>query len=107
MYLAVVIDLFSRRIVGWSMKTSIDRSLVIDAVEMACWQRRPQPGKTIFHSDRGSVYASDDYRVVLEKYDLTASMSRCANRRRSVVDHEGQERFNHDSCMGLLAHSAS
>jgi len=79
LYLAVVIDLFSRRIVGWSMKTTIDRSLVIDAVEMACWQRRPERGKTIFHSDRGSVYASEDYREVLAKYGLTASMSRRAN----------------------------
>ena len=79
LYLAAVIDLFSHRIVGWSMKTTIDRSLVIDAVEMACWRRRPQPGKTIFHSDRGSVYASDDFGKVLEKYDLTALMSRRAN----------------------------
>lgn len=79
LYLAVVIDLFSRRIVGWSMKTTIDRTLVIDALEMACQQRRPQRGKTIFHSDRGSVYASDDYRDVLNKYGLTASMSRRAN----------------------------
>ena len=79
LYLAVVIDLFSRRIVGWSMKTTIDRTLVVDALEMACWQRRPQRGKTIFHSDRGSVYASDAYRNVLKKYGLTASMSRRAN----------------------------
>jgi transposase InsO family protein len=79
LYLAVVIDLFSRRIVGWSMKTTIDRTLVIDAVEMACLQRRPEAGKTIFHSDRGSVYASDDYRQVLDLYGLRPSMSRRAN----------------------------
>ena len=79
LYLAVVIDLFSRRIVGWSMKTTIDRSLVIDAVEMACLQRRPETGKAIFHSDRGSQYASEDYRDVLELYGLTPSMSRRAN----------------------------
>ena len=79
LYLAVVIDLFSRRIVGWSMKTTIDRSLVIDALEMACLQRRPEAGKAIFHSDRGSQYASDDYREVMKMYGLIASMSRRAN----------------------------
>ena len=79
LYLAVVIDLFSRRIVGWSMKTTIDRSLVIDALEMACLQRRPEAGKAIFHSDRGSQYASDDYREVMKMYGLIASMSRKAN----------------------------
>lgn len=79
LYLAVVIDLFSRRVVGWSMKQTMDRTLVIDALEMACLQRRPEAGKTIFHSDRGSQYASDDYRKVLELYGLTASMSRRAN----------------------------
>jgi len=79
LYLAVVIDLFSRRIVGWSMRSSIDRSLVIDALEMACLQRRPQAGKAIFHSDRGSQYASEDYRNVLKLYGLMPSMSRKAN----------------------------
>ncbi len=79
LYLAVVIDLFSRRIVGWSMKTTIDRSLVIDALEMACFERRPEAGKTLFHSDRGSQYASEDYGEVMKIYGLTASMSRKAN----------------------------
>jgi putative transposase len=79
LYLAVVIDLFSRRIVGWSMKSSIDRSLVIDALEMACLQRRPQAGKAIFHSDRGSQYASEDYRNMMKLYGLTPSMSRKGN----------------------------
>lgn len=79
LYLAVVIDLFSRRIVGWSMKTTIDRTLVIDALEMACLQRRPEAGKAIFHSDRGSVYASQDFGNVMKMYGLTPSMSRRAN----------------------------
>jgi putative transposase len=79
LYLAVVIDLFSRRIVGWSMKTTIDRSLVIDALEMACLLRRPEAGKAIFHSDRGSQYASEDFREVMKMYGLIASMSRRAN----------------------------
>ena len=78
-YLAVVIDLFSRRIVGWSMKTTVERSLVIDALEMACLGRSPEAGRAIFHSDRGSQYASDDFREVLKRYGLIASMSRKAN----------------------------
>jgi transposase InsO family protein len=72
-------DLFSRRIVGWSMKTTIERSLVIDALEMACLERRPEAGKTIFHSDRGSQYASQDYAEVMKMYGLIGSMSRKAN----------------------------
>jgi putative transposase len=80
LYLAVAINLFSRRIVGWSMKTKIDRRLLIDALEMACLQRRPDAGKAIFHSDRGSQYASDDFREVMKMYGLTASMSRRDNR---------------------------
>ena len=79
LYLAVVIDLFSRRIVGWSMKQTVDRTLVIDALEMACLQRRPVAGQTIFHSDRGSQYASEDYGEVMKMYGLMASMSRKAN----------------------------
>ena len=82
LYLAVVIDLFSRRSprrLGWSMKTTIDRSLAIDALEMACLGRRPEAGKAIFHSDRGSQYASDDFREVMKMYGLIASMSRKAN----------------------------
>jgi transposase InsO family protein len=79
LYLAVVIDLFSRRIVGWSMQAHMERSLVIDALEMACLQRRPEVGKAIFHSDRGSQYASEDFRKVMKLYGLTQSMSRRAN----------------------------
>jgi putative transposase len=79
LYLAVVIDLFSRRIVGWSMHPHMQRSLVIDALEMACLQRRPQKGALIFHSDRGSQYASDDFREVLKEYGITPSMSRKGN----------------------------
>ncbi len=85
LYLAVVIDLFSRRIVGWSMKTSINRSLVIDALEIACLQRRPQAGKAIFHSDRGSQYAWDNFHEVMKMYGLIASMSRRANCRDNAV----------------------
>ena len=79
LFLAVVIDLFSRKVVGWSMRPDMHRSLVIDALEMGLFQRRPQRGELIFHSDRGSQYASEDFRQVLEKHGLQASMSRKGN----------------------------
>ena len=77
LFLAVVIDLFSRKVVGWSMRPDMQRSLVIDALEMA-WFRR-NPGKLaglIFHSDRGSQYASDDFSAVLKEHGIRPSMSR-------------------------------
>ena len=79
LFVAVVIDLFSRKVVGWSMRPDMHRSLVIDALEMGMFQRRPRKGELIFHSDRGSQYASDDYRQVLEKHGMRASMSRKGN----------------------------
>ena len=79
LFLAVVIDLFSRKVVGWSMRPDMHRSLVIDALEMGLFQRRPQKGQLIFHSDRGSQYASDDFRAVLDKHSVHPSMSRKGN----------------------------
>lgn len=60
LYLAVVIDLFSRKVVGWSMGSRMKASLVCDALKMAPWQRKPEPG-LIVHSDRGTQYASHEY----------------------------------------------
>jgi putative transposase len=74
LYLAVVMDLYSRRIVGWSMSQWISRHLVIDALNMALNQRRPQ-GELIHHSDRGSQYTSDDFRELLEEQGIECSMS--------------------------------
>jgi putative transposase len=79
LFLAVVIDLFSRKVVGWSLHPDMDRSLVIDALEMGIFQRCPSKGQMIFHSDRGSQYASDDFRAVLERHGIRASMSRKGN----------------------------
>jgi putative transposase len=79
LFLAVVIDLFSRKVVGWSMRPDMHRSLVIDALEMGLFQRRPPKGKMIFHSDRGSQYASDDFRKVLDQHGVQPSMSRKGN----------------------------
>jgi putative transposase len=80
LFLAVVIDLFSRRIVGWSMQPDMRRSLVIDALEMAWLRRSPdRRAGMIFHSDRGSVYASEDFNKVLKECAITPAMSRKGN----------------------------
>jgi len=75
LYLAVVIDLCSRKVVGWSMGSRMKAQLVCDAMEMAIWQRRPQAG-LIHHSDRGSQYASKAFKRLLKKHDFKGSMSR-------------------------------
>jgi putative transposase len=78
LYLAVVMDLFSRRIVGWSMSRWINRHLVIDALNMAIGARRPG-ADLIHHSDRGSQYTSDDFRDELLKHGIECSMSARGN----------------------------
>lgn len=77
-YLAVVMDLYTRMIVGWSMGARMTRELVIDALRMAYFRRRPKPG-LIHHSDRGSQYCSADYQALLAGYGMIVSMSRKAN----------------------------
>jgi transposase InsO family protein len=75
LYLAVMLDLFSRRVVGWSMRDSLDRQLCLDALEMAVAARQPMPG-LVHHTDRGAQYASAEYRQALVSGGLLASMSR-------------------------------
>jgi len=75
LYLAVVIDLFSRKVVGWSIGSRMKARLVTDALRMALWQRRPKAGLVV-HSDRGSQYASKAYRQLLKAYGFVGSMSR-------------------------------
>ncbi len=75
LYLAVVMDLFSRKIVGWSMSSRMKASLVCDALNMAIWQRKPLSG-LIVHSDRGSQYASKEYRELLKMHYYVGSMSK-------------------------------
>ena len=77
LYLAVVMDLFSRKIVGWSTRPTIHRGLVLDAVMMAVKRRRPKG--TIIHSDQGCQYGSDDWRRFCRKNRLEPSMSRRGN----------------------------
>jgi transposase InsO family protein len=78
LYLAIVLDLFNREIVGWSIKPRMTADIVTDALTMAWFRRKPGPG-AIFHSDRGSQYASQAMRAKLAKYGMTASMSRKGN----------------------------
>lgn len=78
LYLAVVIDLFSRAVVGWSMSERMTRALVMDAFTLAVKRRNPPPG-LIHHSDRGSQYASGDFQSLLAKHRARCSMSRKGN----------------------------
>jgi putative transposase len=78
LYLAVVIDLYSRKVVGWSMSSRMKAQLVCDALKMAIWQRRPKAG-LIHHSDRGSQYAGKAFRKLLKAHDIKGSMSRKGN----------------------------
>lgn len=78
-YLAVVIDAFSRRVVGWAMADHLRASLAIDALTMALAERQPPWGSLIHHSDRGVQYACGDYTKILEAHGITASMSRVGN----------------------------
>lgn len=88
MYLAVVIDLASRRVVGWAISKRMKKQLVIDALRSAFTTRRPPKG-LMFHSDRGSQYASDDFRKLLTRYGMIQSMSRKGN----CWDNAVAERF--------------
>jgi len=78
LYLAAVMDLYSRRIVGWAISDSLHRQLVIDALQMAIATRQPSPG-LLHHSDRGSQYASADYQALLTQFQMIGSMSRKGN----------------------------
>ncbi|MDA0155890.1 IS3 family transposase [Vibrio sp. Makdt] len=78
LYLAVIIDLYSRQVIGWSMDTRMTASLVCDALSMALF-RRGFPEQVITHSDRGSQYCSKDYRDLISTYNLKQSMSRKGN----------------------------
>ena len=75
LYLAVLLDLYSRKVIGWSMSERIDRRLSMDALEMALLKRKPGSG-VLHHTDRGSIYAADEYIGKLTEHHLTPSMSR-------------------------------
>jgi putative transposase len=78
LYLAIVLDLYSRKVVGWSMKPSLAKDLVVDAILMAVWRRRPK-GNVMIHSDQGSQYGSDAWLRFCREHHLQPSMSRRGN----------------------------
>lgn len=78
LFLAVVLDLYSRKVVGWSMKPTLAKELVLDAILMAVWRRKPK-SKIIIHSDQGSQYGSDDWLRFCREHHLQPSMSRRGN----------------------------
>jgi len=78
LYLAIVMDLFARKVVGWSMKPTLARELVVDALLMAVWRRKPR-SKVVIHSDQGSQYGSDDWLRFCQEHNLEPSMSRRGN----------------------------
>jgi putative transposase len=78
LYLAVVMDLHSRMIIGWSMQPTLERDLVLDALLMAVWRRKPKQ-RVIMHSDQGSQYGSDDWIRFCKAHKLDPSMSRRGN----------------------------
>lgn len=89
LYLAVVLDLYSRMVVGWSMSERMTATLVCDALQMALW-RRKRPQGVIIHSDRGSQYCSHDYQALLVKNKLICSMSK----RGDCFDNAAMESWN-------------
>ncbi len=99
LYLAVVIDLFSRKVVGWSMDRRMKAQLVNDALLMALWKRKPAKG-LVWHTDRGSQYASDSHRAILKDHRITQSMSRKGN----CWDNAVSESFFHTLKTELVHH---
>jgi putative transposase len=78
LYLAIVLDLFNREVVGWSIKPQMTADIVVDALTMAWFRRKPAPG-VLHHSDRGSQYASAAFQAKLKEFGMTCSMSRKGN----------------------------
>jgi putative transposase len=99
LYLAVVIDLFSRAVVGWAMASRMTADLINNALLMAIWKRKPAKG-LISHSDRGSQYASDSHRKILIDHDIRASMSK----RGDCWDNAVAESFFHTLKTELIYH---
>lgn len=88
-YLAVILDAYSRRVVGWQLGRSLEAKLAIDALQMALRERGWQRGELIHHSDRGAQYASAEYTQMLDEHDIQISMSRRGN----PYDNARAERF--------------
>jgi putative transposase len=90
LYLAIIIDLYSRKVVGWALDSHLKTSLALEALRMAYWRQKPAKG-LIHHSDRGSQYAAHDYQQVLKSFGMIPSMSRKGN----CYDNAVAESFFH------------
>jgi len=99
LYLAIVIDLYSRQVVGWSMDKRMKAKLVNGALLMAIWKRKPAQG-LIWHTDRGSQYASDSHRKILQQHGIEQSMSRKGD----CWDNAVSESFFHTLKTELVHH---
>ncbi|MDY6895433.1 MAG: IS3 family transposase [Thermotogota bacterium] len=88
LYLAIVMDLYSRQVVGWSMNKRMKNQLTLDALSMAYWRKKPEKG-LLHHSDRGSQYACHEYQKQLKRYGMKPSM----NRKGDCWDNAPTERF--------------
>jgi transposase InsO family protein len=99
LYLATVIDLFSRKVVGWSMENHMRAELVNNALLMAIWRRKPKPN-LVWHTDQGSQYASKSHREILQQHNIKQSMSRKGN----CWDNAVAESFFHTLKTELVHH---
>ena len=100
LYLAAILDLYSRKIVGWAMSERIDTALVLKALAMALLHRNP-PAQLLLHSDRGVQYASADYRLALAQAGLLASMN-CGDRRTVVPAENACRTDSHLSAFAMV-----
>jgi len=106
-YLAIVLDAFSRRVVGWALETHMLASLVIAALEMAIEARRPERGTLVHHSDRGLQYACSDYTDILNANGIVTSMSRVANPYDNAKAESFMKTLKHEEVDGSLYRDAS
>lgn len=100
LYLAIVLDLFNREVIGWSLKPRMTTDIVTDALTMAWFRRRPDNG-VMHHSDRGSQYASHAFQDKLKKFGMTGSMSRKANCWDNAPTESWFNSFKNERCHGV------
>jgi putative transposase len=101
-YLAVVLDAFSRKVVGWAMETHLRAELAVAALKMAITARTPKPDSLIHHSDRGVQYACRDYCAILEAHAVQASMSRAGNPYDNAKAESFMKTLKHEEVCGYI-----
>ena len=101
-YLAIILDAFSRRVIGWAIATHLLASLATEALEMAIDARKPEPGTLVHHSDRGTQYACSDYTDILNAHGILLSMSRVANPYDNAKAESFMKTLKHEEVDGCL-----